>query len=185
VVDLCTHQVVRESAGVRTRCRANLEQTRQSRPDSGLRADVAHTRQSRPDSGLGLRHFQDERRRNHSSCIIQTDPLWWWPPATAYGVADLYGAEGTDICSGSEAGSYLRLIDFVYHSTLGLRVLKKKGYGLLRGTGTGRSPRSLSSEHGTYQTVKTRFWPWLSGKSPSNVLSSWLYARQRTCLESI
>ena len=26
-------------------------------------------------------------------------------------------------------GSYLRLIDFVYHSTLGLRVIKKKKYG--------------------------------------------------------
>ena len=31
-----------------------------------------------------------------------------------------------EVCSGSEAGSYLRLIDFVYHSTLGLRVIKKK-----------------------------------------------------------
>jgi len=30
------------------------------------------------------------------------------------------------MCSGSEAGSYLRLIDFVYHSTLGLRVIKRK-----------------------------------------------------------
>ena len=30
------------------------------------------------------------------------------------------------MCSGSEAGSYLRLIDFVYHSTLGLSVIKKK-----------------------------------------------------------
>jgi len=30
------------------------------------------------------------------------------------------------MCSGSEAGSYLRLKDFVYHSTLGLRVIKKK-----------------------------------------------------------
>ena len=30
------------------------------------------------------------------------------------------------MCSGSEAGSYLRLIDFVYHSTLGLRLIKKK-----------------------------------------------------------
>ena len=28
-----------------------------------------------------------------------------------------------------EAGSYLRLIDFVYHSTLGLRVIKKKKVG--------------------------------------------------------
>ena len=32
----------------------------------------------------------------------------------------------TEMCSGSEAGSYFRLIDFLYHSTLGLRVIKKK-----------------------------------------------------------
>ena len=32
----------------------------------------------------------------------------------------------TEMCSGSEAGSYLKLIDFVYHSTLGLRVTKKQ-----------------------------------------------------------
>ena len=32
----------------------------------------------------------------------------------------------TEMCSGSETGSYLRLIDFVYDSTLGLRVIKKK-----------------------------------------------------------
>jgi len=30
------------------------------------------------------------------------------------------------MCSGFEAGSYFRLIDCVYHSTLGLRVIKKK-----------------------------------------------------------
>jgi len=30
------------------------------------------------------------------------------------------------MCSGSEAGSHLRLIDFVYHSTLGLSVINKK-----------------------------------------------------------
>jgi len=34
----------------------------------------------------------------------------------------------TEICSGSEAGSYLRFIDIVYHSTLGLRVKKKRKY---------------------------------------------------------
>jgi hypothetical protein len=34
--------------------------------------------------------------------------------------------QGQTACSGSEAGSYLRLIDFVYHSTLGLRVIKKR-----------------------------------------------------------
>jgi len=32
----------------------------------------------------------------------------------------------TEMCSGSEAGSHLRLIYFVYYSTLGLRVIKKK-----------------------------------------------------------
>ena len=32
----------------------------------------------------------------------------------------------TEMCSGSQAGSYLRLIDFVYHSTLDWRVIKKK-----------------------------------------------------------
>ena len=32
----------------------------------------------------------------------------------------------TEMCSGSEAGSYLRRIDFVNHSSLALRVIKKK-----------------------------------------------------------
>ena len=32
----------------------------------------------------------------------------------------------TEKCSGFEAGSNLMLIDFVYHSALGLRVTKKK-----------------------------------------------------------
>jgi len=31
----------------------------------------------------------------------------------------------TEICSASEAGSYLTLIDFGYHSTLGLNVIKE------------------------------------------------------------
>ena len=35
----------------------------------------------------------------------------------------------TEMCSGSEAGSHFRLVDFVYHSTLGLRVIKKKKLG--------------------------------------------------------
>ena len=41
------------------------------------------------------------------------------------------------MCSGSEAGSYLRLTDFVYHSTLGLRVIKKKN------TSTSHAQRGL------------------------------------------
>jgi len=35
----------------------------------------------------------------------------------------------TEMCSGSEECLYLRLIDFVYHSTLGLRKIKKKRRG--------------------------------------------------------
>ena len=35
------------------------------------------------------------------------------------------------MCSGSVAGSYPRLIDFMYHSTLGLRVIKRKKKGHL------------------------------------------------------
>jgi len=34
------------------------------------------------------------------------------------------------MCSDSEAGSYLRRIDFVCHSTLGLRVIMKKKFRL-------------------------------------------------------
>ena len=40
------------------------------------------------------------------------------------------GAETfAEMCSSSEAGSYLRRIDFVYRSTLGSRVIKKKKRG--------------------------------------------------------
>ena len=122
-----------------------------------------------------------------------------------FGVQGLgFGGKGennyfTEMCSGSEAGSYLRRIDFVYHSTLGLRVIKKKvlrvkestfsrelkrmlprhcfalllpqaeGRGFLnKGTQQrtqgmaadvtrGKVPTPLSSEHGTYKTVKARF----------------------------
>ena len=34
------------------------------------------------------------------------------------------------MCSGSEAGSHLRRIDFVYHSTLGVRVIQKTNKGV-------------------------------------------------------
>jgi hypothetical protein len=42
------------------------------------------------------------------------------------------------MCSGFEAGSYFRLIDFVYHSTLGVRVKKKQR----------RSPRTEDGSSG-------------------------------------
>ena len=39
----------------------------------------------------------------------------------------------TEMCSGSKAGLYLRRIDFVYHSTLGVRLIQKKRFYRSRG----------------------------------------------------
>jgi len=53
--------------------------------------------------------------------------------------------------SGSEAGSYLRLIDFVYHSTLGLRVIKKKKR---RTRSSDKHASTLPDEEGTTTSQK-------------------------------
>jgi len=50
------------------------------------------------------------------------------------------------MCSGSEADSHVRLIDFVYHSTLGLRVIKKKKKLFKRNTRTVFSSGTCSAE---------------------------------------
>ena len=56
--------------------------------------------------------------------LSQVDMLSQWYQSGNFGAkTNNYFAE---MCSGSEAGSYLRLIDLVYHSTLGLSVTKKK-----------------------------------------------------------
>ena len=75
----------------------------------------------------------------------------------------------TEMCSGSEAGSYLRLIDFVHHSTLGLRVIKKK-----KKPGTVHSvfPREVSrggrlSGRGTARAEDAQGTPTQSHISPS------------------
>jgi len=51
-----------------------------------------------------------------------------------------------------------------------------------RAQSSSREPSSRPTtryEYVTYKTVKARFWPWLAGKSPYNVLSCSLFARQR------
>ena len=61
-----------------------------------------------------------------SICDQSTFPLWVRTgPEPAFGPR-ARGSYFTEMCSGSEAGSYLRLIDFAHHSILGLREIKKK-----------------------------------------------------------
>ena len=63
-----------------------------------------------------------------------------------------------EMCSGSEAGSYLRLIDFVYHSTLGLRVIKRDRCGVQDRAALGNSFGAWGAEFRVqvagYQSVK-------------------------------
>ena len=60
-------------------------------------------------------HFQKDRHSTWSRAGILLD-----------GLVKQKNNCFTEMCSGFEAGSYSRLIDFVYHSTLGLRVIKKR-----------------------------------------------------------
>jgi len=48
----------------------------------------------------------------------------------------------------------------------------RQGYGFVA------QESLLLSEYGTCKTVKARFWPWLSDKSPLNVSSCSLLARK-------
>jgi len=59
----------------------------------------------------------------------------------------------TELCSGSEAGWYLRLRDFMYHSTLGLRVIKKKKKNERVGT-LKESCRAISSS--VHDSIRSR-----------------------------
>ena len=61
----------------------------------------------------------------------------------------------TEMCSGSEAGAYLRLIDFVYHSTLGFRVIKKKK--IPQDSGVVSARRQLTMENREQHTVVATF----------------------------
>jgi len=60
-----------------------------------------------------LRVIKKRRRRSTSRCERATNR------------SQFENNYFTETCSGTEAGSYVRPIDFVYHSTLGLRVIKR------------------------------------------------------------
>ena len=68
----------------------------------------------------------------------------------------------------------------LYHSTLGLRVIKKKkicsstpgtrasevGQMAPYWLSTAETLSAVERQYRTHKTVKARFWPWLSGKRP-------------------
>jgi len=58
----------------------------------------------------------------------------------------------TVTCSGSEAGWYLRRIDFVYHSTLGLRVIEKKK--MVGGNSYGTTHSHEAAKNGAHRNVQ-------------------------------
>jgi len=57
------------------------------------------------------------------------------------------------MCSGSEAGSYSRLIDLVYHSALGWREMKKKKKKLAIEKATTRVDNAHLL-HASFQTIR-------------------------------
>ena len=57
-------------------------------------------------------------------------------------------------CSGSEEGSYFRLIDFVYHSTLDLRVIKRREEARLPHSQP-RHPRRAVSQLSVMHSVRS------------------------------
>jgi len=73
--------------------------------------------------GLGFRVQGSGFRVWGSGFVVQGLGVRVW--GSGFGVQGVgFRVEGAG-CAGTEEGSYLRLIDFVYHSTLGWRVIKK------------------------------------------------------------
>jgi len=95
-------------------------------------------------------------RSTYASSLENCAPA---PPAMSFidlsglhlsGLIDFENNYFTEMCSGSEAGSYLRHIYFVYHSTLGLRVIQKNNKW---------APLDLSVLHSTPYSGFRIFWP--------------------------
>jgi len=89
---------------------------------------MAHMTQSRPDSGL------DFQTKVHKICQVVPSSLGSvftgygfhvWESAGSWSHFIFRNSPKVD-CETQVDFSYSRLIDFVYHSTLGLRVIKKK-----------------------------------------------------------
>ena len=83
---------------------------------------MAHTRQPRPDSGLG---FQAKVRETFHLVPSSLRSGGGSPPPSPRFDGTSRVPYFIEMCSGSEAGSYLRH-SLLYHSTLGVRVIKKK-----------------------------------------------------------
>jgi len=80
------------------------------------------------------------------------------------------------------AGSYLRPIDFVHHSTLGLSVMQKKSAGVTRPAGTSRSCTALATRStwtAARCTPATTPQVWTKSTISDRRVSGW---KRRICL---
>jgi len=128
---------------------------------------MAHRRQPRPDSGLGfqvkvLQIFQVVPSTLGSGRTLNVGPK---------GNANSHGARPVHLI--------ITMVKWIRTSRLSIKNSLSDGkelslMALSLSAGDiehpeldeGDAAHPLSSEYGTYKTIKTRFWPWLSGKRP-------------------
>ena len=93
--------------------------------DFGFRVSIFGIRFS--GSGAGRGNCLDARIGDPvASCAVVSPPADPAQVELPHSFSQVENNSLTEMCRGSKAGLYLRLIDFLYHSTLGLRVMKKK-----------------------------------------------------------
>ena len=105
-------------------CITQLKAQGPSRTCKGYRESRRCSRDTYPESYITK--YTSIRRKEEEEEETNLPARWSSAPGQHEAPSQFEKNYFTEMCSGSEAGSYLRLIDFVYHSTLGLRVIKKK-----------------------------------------------------------
>jgi len=118
-----------------------------------------------------------------------TDLCWYEPRSSSrrYQYRPLPLASGkVRMCSGSEMGSYLRRIDFVYHSTLGLRVIEKKKMDLGQKRCSRnlprrnlRDPRPAPPRKARQRSLQPRSWSHLNPTSENGLFGPTVRVRRR------
>jgi hypothetical protein len=124
------------------------------------RANMAHIRQSRPDSGLGFQVKVLKLFKGVPSLLRRAGVL-----LPEEGCLNFEKHDGSPGCTRTSQTGPPKPLDCQMCATFARqRHIDNDG----RPTAQEQSPFTLplSSEYGTHKTVKARFRPWRSGKSP-------------------